>query len=74
MINSHLLYDIVEGKKQVVEAPDIVIIEGLNVLQTGRAEQDQMFVSDFFDFSRSLRAPQLHEHGLRRIRAVSWRA
>ncbi len=46
---SHLRYDIVEGEEQRVEGPDIVILEGLNVLQTGSAAP--LFVSDFFDFS-----------------------
>ena len=49
-VYSHLVYDVVEGEYQRVRQPDIVIVEGLNVLQTetGRAP---MFVSDFFDFS-----------------------
>ena len=53
-VYSHLAYDIVPGEYQVVRQPDIVIVEGLNVLQTGggRAERRRtMFVSDFFDFS-----------------------
>src|SRR5215204_7165644 len=53
-VYSHLTYDIVPGEEQVVRQPDIVIVEGLTVLQTndghaGRAPQ--LFVSDFFDFS-----------------------
>jgi type I pantothenate kinase len=53
-VYSHLTYDIVPGEEQVVRRPDIVIVEGLTVLQTsdgrvGRAPQ--LFVSDFFDFS-----------------------
>jgi len=49
---SHLAYDIVPDDYQVVRQPDIVIVEGLNVLQTadGRRRM-RMFVSDFFDFS-----------------------
>ena len=47
---SHLAYDIVEGELHVVRQPDIVIVEGLNVLQTGSGRAP-MFVSDFFDFS-----------------------
>ena len=47
-VYSHLTYDIVEGEVHVVRQPDIVIVEGLNVLQTGTGP---MFVSDFFDFS-----------------------
>jgi type I pantothenate kinase len=53
-VYSHLAYDIVPGEYHVVRQPDIVIVEGLNVLQTGggRAERRRtMFVSDFFDFS-----------------------
>jgi type I pantothenate kinase len=49
-IYSHLTYDIVEGEVCVIRQPDIVIVEGLNVLQTGTGRAP-MFVSDFFDFS-----------------------
>jgi type I pantothenate kinase len=49
-IYSHLMYDVVEDEFQVVRNPDIVIVEGLNVLQTGTGRAP-MFVSDFFDFS-----------------------
>jgi len=48
-VYSHLAYDIVPGEYQTVRQPDIVIVEGLNVLQTG--SRHVMFVSDFFDFS-----------------------
>ena len=53
-VYSHLTYDIVPDEQQVVRQPDIVIVEGLTVLQTsdGRAGRaPQLFVSDFFDFS-----------------------
>jgi type I pantothenate kinase len=53
-VYSHLTYDIVPDEEQVVRQPDIVIIEGLTVLQTvdGRGGRPpQLFVSDFFDFS-----------------------
>jgi type I pantothenate kinase len=53
-VYSHLIYDIVPGEEKVVRQPDIVIVEGLNVLQTGTARRNrspQVFVSDFFDFS-----------------------
>ena len=46
-VYSHLIYDIVPGDKQVVAHPDIMILEGLNVLQTGPT----LMVSDLFDFS-----------------------
>jgi type I pantothenate kinase len=48
-VYSHLRYDVVPGAEQVVVAPDIVIIEGLNVLQSGA--DAPVFISDFFDFS-----------------------
>jgi type I pantothenate kinase len=46
-VYSHLLYDIVPGERQAVRHPDILILEGLNVLQTGPT----LMVSDLFDFS-----------------------
>jgi type I pantothenate kinase len=46
-VYSHLAYDVVPGEYQVISQPDIVIVEGLNVLQAGSG----VFVSDFFDFS-----------------------
>jgi type I pantothenate kinase len=52
-IYSHLVYDVTD-EKVVVKSPDIVIIEGLNVLQPARARDDGrtgLAVSDFFDFS-----------------------
>ena len=49
-VYSHLTYDIVEDEVHCVRQPDIVIVEGLNVLQTGTGRAP-MFVSDFFDFS-----------------------
>lgn len=48
-VYSHLRYDIVSGEYQTVDRPDLVIIEGLNVLETGPGTP--VFVSDFFDFS-----------------------
>ncbi|RZS45219.1 pantothenate kinase [Herbihabitans rhizosphaerae] len=46
-VYSHLAYDIVPDAEQVVRQPDILIIEGLNVLQPG----PRLMVSDLFDFS-----------------------
>jgi type I pantothenate kinase len=48
-VYSHVVYDIVEGEKVVVSQPDILILEGLNVLQVGTEANE--FVSDYFDFS-----------------------
>ena len=51
-VYSHVVYDIVEGEEQVLREPDLVIVEGLNVLQTGAAaDAGPRFVSDWFDFS-----------------------
>ncbi|MGQ9926591.1 MAG: type I pantothenate kinase [Chloroflexaceae bacterium] len=60
-IYSHLIYDIVPHETRVIDQPDILIVEGLNVLQRGgRASRaPQMFVSDFFDFSIYVDADEL---------------
>jgi type I pantothenate kinase len=51
-VYSHLTYDIVSGSVQDVSRPDIMIFEGLNVLQTPQRQQGRaLAVSDFFDFS-----------------------
>jgi type I pantothenate kinase len=53
-VYSHLVYDIVPGAAVEVDRPDILIVEGLNVLETGRGPRDGRavpYVSDFFDFS-----------------------
>jgi type I pantothenate kinase len=51
-VYSHLTYDILPDECKVVSQPDILIVEGLNVLQTGPADVERpVFVSDFFDFS-----------------------
>jgi len=53
-VYSHLVYDVVPGESVEVDRPDILIVEGLNVLQPNRAVQESKetsFVSDFFDFS-----------------------
>ena len=51
---SHLVYDVVPDESVVVRSPDILIVEGLNVLQPPRPRADgrsRMSVSDYFDFS-----------------------
>jgi len=51
-VYSHLTYDVVPGEAIEVERPDILIVEGLNVLQPNRFPKDgKPYVSDFFDFS-----------------------
>lgn len=64
-VYSHLIYDVVP-EHVPVDRPDILILEGLNVLQTGRLPRDGAavpYVSDFFDFSIYLDA---HEDDLNR--------
>jgi type I pantothenate kinase len=53
-VYSHLSYDIVPGEATLVRQPDILILEGLNVLQVGA----RLSVSDFFDFSIYLDADE----------------
>jgi type I pantothenate kinase len=53
-VYSHLVYDVLPDQKLMIERPDIVIVEGLNVLQPAKLPKDGEaipFVSDFFDFS-----------------------
>jgi len=53
-VYSHVSYDVIPGETIEVDQPDILIVEGLNVLQTGRPPKDGKaipYVSDFFDFS-----------------------
>lgn len=49
-VYSHLSYDIVPGELAVIRQPDVLIVEGLNVLQ-GNTTSSSQVVSDFFDFS-----------------------
>jgi type I pantothenate kinase len=53
-VYSHFIYDILPNQTITVDRPDILIVEGLNVLQPARLPKDGSaipFVSDFFDFS-----------------------
>ncbi len=58
-VYSHLHYDVVPDAAIEIRQPDILILEGLNVLQSPDAHRDgsRLFVSDFFDFSIFLDAP-----------------
>lgn len=65
-VYSHLSYDVLKGEKVTIDRPDILIVEGLNVLQTGKPPRDGKaipYVSDFFDFSIYIDA---HEDVLKR--------
>ncbi|NIH16356.1 type I pantothenate kinase [Serratia symbiotica] len=60
-VYSHLIYDLVPDGNQVIEQPDILILEGLNVLQSGMDyphDPHRVFVSDFVDFSIYVDAPE----------------
>ncbi|HEX8694236.1 MAG TPA: type I pantothenate kinase [Longimicrobium sp.] len=62
-VYSHLVYDIVPGQELVVRRPDILILEGLNVLQSGiggDGRPPRVFVSDFLDFSIYIDASEEH--------------
>ncbi|CDL72444.1 type I pantothenate kinase [Serratia symbiotica] len=60
-VYSHLIYDVVPDGNKVIEQPDILILEGLNVLQSGMDyphDPHRVFVSDFVDFSIYVDAPE----------------
>ena len=60
-VYSHVEYDIMPGEHVIIDRPDILIVEGLNVLQTSKPPRDGRiipFVSDFFDFSIYLDAEE----------------
>jgi type I pantothenate kinase len=62
-VYSHFAYDIVPAETQPVRQPDIMILEGLNVLQTAavpRLTGASVFVSDYFDFSIFVDAKPAH--------------
>jgi len=60
-VYSHVVYDIIDGETIDVNQPDIMILEGLNVLQVGRpSEAATEFVSDYFDFSIYIDAAEEH--------------
>lgn len=74
-VYSHMTYDIVPNEWIEVDRPDILIVEGVNVLQTGRLPRDGKavpVVSDFFDFSVYIDAeePVLRNWYIRRFLAL----
>ncbi len=50
-VYSHLTYDVLPDEHVVVRQPDILIVEGLTVLQSSGSDEHTVFVSDYFDFS-----------------------
>jgi type I pantothenate kinase len=74
-VYSHLTYDIIPNEWTEIDRPDILIVEGVNVLQTGRLPRDGKavpVVSDFFDFSVYIDAdePVLRDWFVRRFLAL----
>ncbi len=74
-VYSHLTYDVIPHQWVTVDRPDILIVEGVNVLQTGRLPRDGKavpVVSDFFDFSVYIDAdePVLRDWYVRRFLAL----
>jgi type I pantothenate kinase len=60
-VYSHFTYDVLQGEIVTVDQPDILVVEGLNVLQPWKpadGDEPQPFVSDFFDFSIYLDADE----------------
>ncbi|MGA7803660.1 type I pantothenate kinase [Bradyrhizobium sp.] len=74
-VYSHVTYDIIPDRWVEVDRPDILIVEGINVLQTGRLPRDGKavpVVSDFFDFSVYIDAdePVLRQWYIKRFLAL----
>lgn len=69
-VYSHLLYDILPGQRQSVQQPDVLILEGINVLQP--APPGALTISDFFDFSVYVdaRADHIQQWFLSRLHAL----
>jgi type I pantothenate kinase len=75
-VYSHLTYDIVPGQFLVLRRPDIVIVEGLNVLQvnTKGASPDHVVVSDFFDVAIYVDAAETNVADWYRARLMALRS
>jgi len=69
-VYSHQAYDIVAGERQIVQRPDVLILEGINVLQPDPA--GALVLADFIDFSVYVDAPadDIREWFLRRLRGL----
>lgn len=69
-VYSHVAYDVLPGEQQTVRAPDVLIIEGINVLQPAPA--DALAIADFLDFSIYVDAREEHiqQWFLRRMHAL----
>jgi type I pantothenate kinase len=77
-VYSHLVYDIVPGERTVVHRPDILLLEGLNVLQPAPPGGTALAVSDFIDFSVYVDAApedirRWYVHRFQRLRETAFR-
>ncbi len=64
-VYSHLSYDVMPGQTVTIDRPDILILEGLNILQTNKLPKDGKaipFVSDYLDFSIYIDADEVDLH------------
>lgn len=57
-VYSHEIYDILPDQVQEIDIPDILIVEGINIFQT--PQNDQLYISDYFDFSIYVDADHRH--------------
>jgi type I pantothenate kinase len=74
-VYSHLFYDVLAGEQTFIDRPDILIVEGLNILQPGELPKNGkpiLFASDFLDFSIYIDADEayLREWFMARFRAL----
>jgi type I pantothenate kinase len=74
-VYSHLVYDVVAGEEIVIDRPDILVVEGLNILQPGelpRTGKPLLFASDFLDLSIYIDAaePDLQSWFMERFRRL----
>jgi len=74
-VYSHLIYDVVPGEEVIIDRPDILIVEGLNILQPGEVPKTGkpiLFASDFLDFSIYIDADEndLRDWFMARFRAL----
>ena len=74
-VYSHLFYDVIPGEQVIIDRPDILIVEGLNILQPGelpKTGKPILFASDFLDFSIYIDADEndLRDWFMARFRAL----
>ena len=74
-VYSHLFYDVVPGEQVIIDRPDVLIVEGLNILQPGELPKNGrpiLFASDFLDFSIYIDAAEadLRDWFMARFRAL----